>query len=84
MRIEDGALSIIPCVPDDFGQYTIRYRRAGAEYVITVEVAPGYRGSAWLSLNGGKRVKRVALNHTDGVHEIFACWGAPGHVYSKT
>ena len=84
MRIENGALSILPCVPDDFGQYTISYKKGGAEYVITVDIVPGYYGNAWLSMDGGRRTKRLKLEHTDGVHEIYACWHGSGHVYSKS
>ena len=84
MRIENGALSIMPCVPDDFGQYTIRYQKGGAEYVITVDISAGYQGNAWLSMDGGKRTKQLKLCCTDGVHEIYACWHGCGHVYSKS
>ncbi len=74
LRIERGALSIYPCVPDDFGSYTLEYAKDGAHYVITVEVTPGYQGSAWLSMDGGPAVKNLPLNATEGEHRIDACW----------
>ena len=83
MRIENGVLSILPCVPDDFGKYKINYKRNGAEYMITVQVAPGYQGCAWLSMDGKKQAKQIPLDETKGVHEIYACWSVQGNVYSK-
>ena len=74
LHIERGRLSISPCVPDDFGKYTITYRFGGAEYAITVEIRPGYQGKAWLTENGGARTKQLALCKQKGVHRIFACW----------
>ena len=77
MRIEHGELSILPCVPDDFGAYTITYRRGEAQYLITVEVQPGYVGEAWLSLDGGKWTHHLPLNEAAGEHQIRACWNPP-------
>ena len=74
LRIERGALSVYPCVPDDFGSYTIDYKKDGAQYIITVNVTPGYQGSAWLSMDGGPAVKSLPLNATEGVHRIDASW----------
>jgi cellobiose phosphorylase len=74
LHIERGALSICPCVPDDFGNYTIEYQKDGAQYIITVELMPGYCDAAWLSMNGGARAKSLALVQTKGVHRILACW----------
>ncbi len=74
LRIERGALTIYPCVPDDFGSYTIEYARGGAQYVIAVDVTPGYQGSAWLSMDGGPAVKSLPLDAPGGVHRIDACW----------
>ncbi len=78
MRIERGALSIQPCVPDDFGRYTLEYRRGGAHYTITVDVQPGYQGEAWLSLDGGAPTHSLPLDAPDGEHQISACWTLPG------
>ncbi len=76
MCIERGALYISPCVPDDFGPYTIEYERDGAKYIIEVELTPGYEGNAWLSFEGGERSKCLSLDKTEGIHRIFACWQA--------
>ena len=76
LRIERGALSVYPCVPDDFGSYTIEYTRDGAQYVITVDLTPGYQGSAWLTLDGGTAVKSLPLGAKEGVHRIDAFWQA--------
>ena len=75
--IERGELMLHPCVPDDFGQYTIQYRRGEARYTITVDVQPGYEGDAWLSIDGEKYQKRLRLNQRGGEHTINACWNAP-------
>jgi cellobiose phosphorylase len=74
MRIERGALSIYPCVPDDFSSYSIEYKKDGAQYIITVDVTPGYQGSAWLRMDGGPAAKSLQLDKKDGVHRIDACW----------
>lgn len=74
MRIERGALCIYPCVPDDFGSYTIEYKKDGAQYIITVDVTPGYQGSAWLRMDGGPAAKSLLLDKKEGVHRIDACW----------
>lgn len=74
MRIENGEISIHPCVPDDFGEYTIEYKKDGAKYMITVSITPEYRGNAWLSMDDGERQKRLPLNHKEGTHRINACW----------
>lgn len=74
MRIERGMLSVYPCVPDDFGRYTIEYKKNDALYVITVDVTPGYQGSAWLRIDGGPEAKNLPLDKKDGVHRIDACW----------
>lgn len=73
-RIERGMLSVYPCVPDDFGSYTIEYLKDGARYIITVDVSPGYQGSAWLRMNGGTAVKNLPLDKKEGDHRIDACW----------
>jgi cellobiose phosphorylase len=78
MRIERGELSIRPCVPEDFGVYTIEYRLGDARYTIRADVQPGYEGDAWLSLDGGEYVKRVPLHAQSGEHTIHACWKRPG------
>jgi cellobiose phosphorylase len=78
MRIERGELFIRPCVPDDFGAYTIEYRRGEARYAIAVDVQPGYGGDAWLSLDGGEYQKRLTLDSAEGVHIIRACWNPSG------
>ena len=77
LRITHGELSISPCVPDDFGTYTIEYRYGGAKYVITVDVQPGYTGDAWLSRDGEKWTQRLPLDDGEGKHEIRACWNPP-------
>ncbi len=74
MRIDRGELMVAPCVPDDFGEYTIDYKKDGALYKIRVKVAAGYSGCAWLCLNNGERTKSIKLDKHSGVHEIFACW----------
>ncbi len=75
MRIERGVLTVNPCVPDDFGAYTIEYeQRTGVKYVIEVELTPGYEGDAWLSFEGAERVKSLLLDKPQGIHRIFACW----------
>ncbi len=74
MRIERGMLSVYPCVPDDFGRYTITYKKDGAQYIITVDVTPGYQGSASLRMDGSPAVKTLLLDKKDGVHQIDACW----------
>ena len=74
MRIERGVLSIYPRVPDDFGRYTIEYKKNDALYIITVDVTPGYQGSAWLRIDGGPEAKNLPLDKKDGVHRIDACW----------
>jgi cellobiose phosphorylase len=76
LHIERGTLSVNPCVPDDFGAYTIEYRKDGATYIISVDLTPGYQGEAWLSLEGGERSKCLPLDKTSGVHRILACWQA--------
>ncbi len=76
MRIERGALSVCPCLPDDFGTYTVEYERGGAKYIIEVELAPGYEGDAWLSFEGEERAKKLFLDKSEGIHRIFACWQA--------
>ncbi len=76
--IERGEVRIHPCVPDDFGQYTIEYRHGEARYTVTVDVQPGYEGDAWLSLDGGEFQKRLPLSKTSGGHTINACWKLPG------
>ena len=74
LRIERGALSVYPCVPDDFGSYTIEYEKDGAQYIIAVDVTPGYHGSAWLSMDGGAPAKSLPLDAGEGVHRIDARW----------
>ncbi|MDD5016831.1 MAG: hypothetical protein PHO15_01875, partial [Eubacteriales bacterium] len=74
MRIDRGVLSIYPCVPDSFGRYTIEYNKGGTLYIITVDITPGYRGSAWLTMADGERRKNVRLDKEGGVHMIHACW----------
>ncbi len=74
LRIERGALSVYPCVPNDFGSYTIEYEKDGAQYIITVNVTPGYQGSAWLAMDGGPAVKSLPLDAGEGVHRIDARW----------
>jgi cyclic beta-1,2-glucan synthetase len=74
LHIERGQLSLGPCLPDDFGPYTIEYQWVGATYIIRVELTPGYQGDAWLSLEGSERTKMLPLDKTEGVHTIFACW----------
>lgn len=74
MRIERGALSIYPCVPDEFGSYTIEYKKDGAHYIITVDVTPGYQGNAWLRMDGGAPAKALPLDKKEGIHRIDACW----------
>lgn len=74
LHIERGVLSITPCVPDDFGPYTIEYRKDGATYIISVDLIPGYQGEAWLSYEGGERAKELPLDKSRGVHRILACW----------
>ncbi len=74
MRIERGMLSIYPCLPDDFGSYTIEYKKGAAQYIITVTITPGYQGYAWLRMEGGEAVKSLPLDAADGVHRINACW----------
>jgi len=74
LHIERGVLSINPCVPDDFGPYTIEYKKDGATYIISVDLIPGYQGEAWLSFEGGERVKKLPLDKSRGVHRILACW----------
>jgi cellobiose phosphorylase len=77
VRIEHGELYLSPCVPDDFGTYTIEYRYGDARYIITVDVQPGYAGDAWLSADGGKWVRRLPLDSREGDHQISACWNPP-------
>lgn len=74
MHIERGALSVSPCVPDDFGPYTIEYQHGGAQYIVAVDLTPGYEGDAWLSMEGGERAKSLPLDKTEGTHRILACW----------
>ena len=74
MRIERGMLSVNPCVPDDFGRYTIEYDKDGTVYIINVDIKPGYRGCAWLTTADGNRTKSIALDKQGGVHLINACW----------
>lgn len=76
MKIEDGELSIVPCLPDDFGRYSIEYQRNGAYYTINVELSPGYEGAAWLEYEG-ERSKSVKLDKANGTHIINACWQMP-------
>ncbi len=72
--IERGTLSVSPCVPDDFGSYSIEYKKGNAQYIITVAISPGYQGSAWLRMNGGAAVKSLPLDAKEGIHRIDACW----------
>ena len=74
MRIERGVLTIYPCVPDDFGRYTIEYQKDKATYVITVDLMPGYQGQAWLRYENEPAVRELPLDKSEGVHTIFACW----------
>ena len=76
MRIENGELSVSPCLPDGFGPYTIEYERGGAKYVISVDISYGYEGEAYLSLDGSEPVKSVRLDKTEGEHLIRAWWKA--------
>lgn len=74
IRIERGELSVYPCVPDNFGTYTVEYRKGNALYVITVEITPGYEGPASLKMDGESKGTSAALDKPEGVHEINACW----------
>lgn len=74
MRIERGVLAVNPCVPDDFGPYTIEYECGGAKYIISVDLTPGYEGTAWLSFEDRERAKELPLDKAEGVHRILACW----------
>ncbi|MFA5676402.1 MAG: hypothetical protein WDA65_07765, partial [Christensenellales bacterium] len=74
MYIERGTLYIYPCLPDDFGSYSIEYQKGGAKYIITVELTSGYQGRAWLSMDGGQKVRELALDESGGEHTIYACW----------
>jgi cellobiose phosphorylase len=74
IRIERGELSVYPCVPDNFGTYSVEYKKGGATYAITVEIIPGYEGPAQLSMDGEQRGKTVVLDKAEGVHKINACW----------
>ncbi len=74
MYIERGKLYIYPCLPDDFGNYSIEYQRGECKYIITVELTPGYQGRAWLSMDGGPKVHELALDAAAGEHKIYACW----------
>jgi len=74
MHIERGILTINPCVPDNFGRYTIEYDNDGATYIINVDITPGYQGQAWLQMEGCSAVRELKLDKRSGVHRIFACW----------
>jgi cyclic beta-1,2-glucan synthetase len=74
IHIERGELSVYPCVPDNFGKYTVEYRRDKALYVITVVITPGYEGPAELSIDGKAKGKSAALDIKEGRCEIYACW----------
>ncbi|MGI5848524.1 MAG: GH36-type glycosyl hydrolase domain-containing protein, partial [Christensenellales bacterium] len=74
MRIDRDVLSIYPCVPDDFGQYSIEYNKDGTLYIITVDIKPGYKGTAWLSIDGQDKQKGIKLDKQGGVYQIYACW----------
>lgn len=72
--IERGELKVYPCLPDNFGHYSVEYRKDGALYIINVDLTPGYNGEATLSIDGRIAGKRVKLDKTSGIHEINACW----------
>lgn len=74
MYIERGMLYIYPCLPDDFGSYSIEYNKGGCKYIITVDLTPGYQGRAWLSMDGGPKVRELSLDQSEGEHRIHACW----------
>ncbi len=74
INIERNELRITPCLPDNFGHYSVEYRKDGALYIINVDLVPGYSGDADLCLDGKISGKRVKLDKTSGIHEISACW----------
>lgn len=74
IKIERGELTVNPCVPDNFGSYRVEYRKDGALYIISVDLSPGYKGEASLSIDGKTAGKRIRIDKTSGVHEISACW----------
>ncbi len=74
IKIERAMLSVNPCLPDEFGCYSVEYKKDGATYVICVELTPGYEGEAWLSMDGKKQGRSVKLDKHKGVHQISACW----------
>ena len=72
LRIENGYLSIQPCIPSDWKEYSIKYKHGNSVYNIHVSNPNGKNNTVQsFKLNGQEMPdKKIELNSAGGVYNI--------------
>ena len=72
LRIENGYLSIQPCIPSDWKEYSIKYKHGNSVYNIHVSNPNGKNNTVESFKLNGKEIpdKKIELNSADGVYNI--------------
>ena len=72
LRIENGYLSIQPCIPSDWKEYSIKYKHRNSVYNIHVSNPNGKNNTVQsFKLNGQEMPdKKIELNSAGGVYNI--------------
>jgi cyclic beta-1,2-glucan synthetase len=76
-KLRENRLTLSPCVPPDWPNYTIRYRHRDSVYEITVDKQPGPGALPQLTIDG--HVQKPGRNHVDLVddgaaHQVHVAW----------
>ena len=72
LTIEDGFLSLNPSIPNDWKEYSIRYKNGESIYNIKVENPNGKSNGISKFIVNGKEVeeKKIKLDNKSGVYNI--------------
>lgn len=72
LHIENGYLSIKPCIPSDWKEYSIRYKHKNSIYNIHISNPNGKNNTVQSFKLNGKEIedKKIELNSNAGIYNI--------------